>query len=60
MPFYKNIWFWIDLFLIILCAAFYLLANLNFVEIWRLQNPKFRLYALVLTLSSRQTTYRQV
>lgn len=26
MPFYKNIWFWIDLFLIILCAAFYLLA----------------------------------
>lgn len=27
MPFYKNIWFWIDLFLIILCAAFYLLAN---------------------------------
>ena len=27
MPFYKNIWFWIDLFLIILCVAFYLLAN---------------------------------
>ena len=27
MQFYKNIWFWIDLFLIILCAAFYLLAN---------------------------------
>ena len=27
MKLYKNIWFWIGIFLIILCASFYLLAN---------------------------------
>ena len=59
MPFYKNIWFWIDLFLIILCGLLPACQS-NFVEIWRLQNPKFRLYTLVLTLSSRQTPYPQV
>ena len=60
MPFYKNIWFWIDLFLIILCAAFYLLANPILWKSGVSKNPKFRLYTLVLTLSSRQTPYRQV
>lgn len=56
MPFYKNIWFWIDLFLIILCAAFYLLANLILWKSGVSRTPNLG-YTLVLTLSSRQTPY---
>lgn len=59
MPFYKNIWFWIDLFLIILCVAFYLLANPILWKSGVSRTPNLG-YTLVLTLSSCQTPYRQV
>lgn len=59
MPFYKNIWFGIDLFLIILCAAFYLFSNPILWKSGVSRTPNLG-YTLVLTLSSRRTPYRQI
>lgn len=56
----KNIWFWIDILLIILCAFFYLLANPILWKSGVARHPKPWLHPLVPALLDRQAPHRQI